>query len=226
VEGPPPIPSESRPARTWKSTAFGWLFKPFEKLGGSVLLVSGLSGIVLSAGAAWAFAIHTDGVLDLHYGSQLPFWIYLTQGLINWICMVMLLLPFGFWLGNRRFRLLELLGTQALARLPYLLAILFMGFPPVRRAFDWLVAGILVEATLVDLQQIPSLTFIRDSLLILLLSIPTLLAAVWMVWLMYHGYTKVFQLRWQQAVWSFVIALIAAEVVSKFAIMGLLRGVL
>jgi hypothetical protein len=101
-----------------------------------------------------------------------------------------------------------------------------MGFPPVRRAFDWLVAGILVEATLVDLQQIPSLTFIRDSLLILLLSIPTLLAAVWMVWLMYHGYTKVFQLRWQQAVWSFVIALIAAEVVSKFAIMGLLRGVL
>ncbi len=215
----PPGLGKAGAAPNWKHRGFTWLVKPFDRIAGWPVLGAGLAVLVATAFLGWRFGIHTDGVLDLHYGSFLPFWVFLAQGFINWACMVLFLLPLGCWLSRNEFRFLDLLGTQALARWPYLPAVLIMGIPAYRDTVEVLSMDLLMRV-----QEVPDAAFIRDAMIVTALSVPMMIFIVWMVWLMYHGYTRVFRLNWKRAAWSFVVAVLAAETVSKLVIWRLIEN--
>lgn len=209
----PPRRGKAGAAPDRKRHGFTWLVKPFDRIAGWPVLGAGLAALAATALFGWRFGVHTDGVLDLHYGPYLPLWIFGAQGVANWLCMVLFLLPFGWWLSREPFRITDHLGTQAFARWPYLPTVLIMGIPAYRATVEALTMD-LMTAT----QAAPDAAFIRDALIVTVLAIPPMAFGVWMGWLMYHGYSHVFRLNWKRAVWSFLIALIAAEIVSKLMI--------
>ena len=163
---------------------------------------------------AWlggASDIHYDGVLDIHSGltGQLyPAWFFIAEGLINWIAMCVVLSIFGLIFSRQKFRVIDLLGTQALARWPYLIA----GLAPLPIGFhryaQHLQSKLIPTSKAVAAQSGDMVWFIVANVVIVL-------TLIWMVILMYKAYAVSCNLKGTKAIGSFIAGLIIAEVASK-----------
>ncbi len=192
-----------------------WLFKPFERISGEVALTLGLVGIVLTALVARLGGLQTDGVLDLHFAEDMPLWKLLVQGLLNWLVLAGMLLVTGRWLSSSRFRVIDLLGTQAAARWPMLLAGGYLAIPAIGNRISQLSARMMEQMPAEPGQVTADLAHLLEAMWLTLLSLPILLSLAWMVWLMYHGYARVCRISGMRAVFSFIGVLIAAEIITS-----------
>lgn len=116
-------------SRLWQ-----WLFNPFKFVAGYKALLSGLAVILISAFIASFSNTDFDGVLDVRMGLEAPLWCFFAEGLINWICVAAPLFFFGLIVSRSSFRAIDVFGTQALARGPYLIAAVVM-LPDANRRF-------------------------------------------------------------------------------------------
>ena len=186
-----------------------WLFRPFSRIAGPLSLGIGIAVLLATAAVGWWWrGVYTDGVIDLHIGPAAPFSVFLMLSGIAWLTLAVGLLVVGHWLTNTRYRIVDLLGTQALARWPLLPASLVIGMPPYRHALEESTAAVMLTGG----------AAIPDFAIVFALSLVPLAAVVWMVWLMYHSYALVFNLKGPRSVWSFALVLLVAEVLSKLAI--------
>ena len=192
-----------------------WLFNPFRVVAGYKALLLGLAIILISALVSSLGNTHFDGVLDVHTGLQAPLWLFFAEGLINWICMVIPLFFFGLIMSSSSFRMIDVLGTQALARGPYLITALVM-LPDANRRF-----GVYVMSKLTQTASTATINYI-DMLVSVFAIIVGILMAIWMVALMYRAYAVSCNTKGAKAISTFIVSLIGAEVLSKFAILQLL----
>lgn len=82
----------------------------------------GLVLMLATGGLAILSRTHFDGVLDTHVGMAAPPWIFLTYSFVNWLCLAGVLWIAGaISRGSSGFRPIDLFGTQALARWPFLI---------------------------------------------------------------------------------------------------------
>ncbi|MHC4460785.1 MAG: hypothetical protein ACYS6W_02915 [Planctomycetota bacterium] len=196
-----------------------WLFNPFKFVAGYKALLSGLVIILLTAFIASFGNIHFDGVLDVHTGLEAPLWCFFAEGLINWICMAVPLFFFGLIVSRSSFRAIDILGTQALARGPYLIAALAM-LPDANRRFgEYLTARFTQATPAVAINYADVLVFAFAVFAVIVI----ILMTVWMVALMYMAYTLSCNIKGAKAVITFIVSLIGAEVLSKAVILQLLR---
>jgi hypothetical protein len=198
------------------------LFNPFRYVAGVASLVLGLAAILVSGVVCYFAQVHFDGVLDVHFIDSAPLWFFLAEGLIAWLCMALVLQIFGAMLAPARFRFVDMLGTQALARWPYLF-IALVSLPP---GFERMIQYLTEKA----LKTPPSVTVTVADGAVTVLGLSVIFAAtVWTVLLMYRGYavsTGIKEMR--KKTLSFIVALIIAEVVCKviFIIMAVKTGAL
>jgi len=191
-----------------------WLFNPFRVVAGYKALLLGLAIILISALVGSLSNTHFDGVLDVHTGTEAPLWLFFAEGLINWICMVVPLFFFGLIVSRSSFRAIDVLGTQALARSPYLITALAMLPDANRRIGEYLIAKFTQTAPTATINYI-------DILVFMLAMVFTILMTVWMVALMYRAYCVSCNIKGARAIGTFIVSLIGAEVLSKFAILRL-----
>jgi len=190
------------------------LFNPFRFVAGYKALLSGLVIILASAFIASLGNTDFDGVLDVHTGLEAPMWFFFAEGLINWICMAVPLFFFGLIVSRSSFRAIDVLGTQALARGPYLIAAVVM-LPDANRRFgEYLTAKFTQNAPTVGINYIDALIFTFALIVIILM-------AVWMVALMYRAYAVSCNIKGVRAIITFIVSLIGAEVLSKAVILQL-----
>ncbi len=201
----------SRP-RAWE-----WLFQPFRYVAGGTALALGLAAIVVTGLVGAVSATHLDGVLDLHTGRPAPWWVFPLEGVIDWLALALLLLLLGKLVTRTAFRARDLLGTQALARAPMLLPVIAALLPGYQR-----LAGQILQALP---RGAPPAFVGADALSFAVVLLLTVLAVVWMVVLMYQSYSLCTNTRGVRAAVSFIIAVLAAEVISKLAIVALLAHV-
>ena len=205
--------------RTDTKTAAGnhlcqWLFNPFRFVAGYKALLSGLGVILISEFVGSFGNTHFDGVLDVHTGLEAPLWFFFAEGLINWICMAVPLFFFGLIVSRSSFRAIDVFGTQALARGPYLIAAVAM-LPDANRRFgEYLMAKLTQAAPTVAINYADVLIFVFAIILIILM-------AVWMVALMYRAYAVSCNIKGAKAIATFIVSLIGAEVLSKAVILQL-----
>lgn len=195
-----------------------WLFNPFRFVAGFRALLLGLAIILLSAFLGWHGSTHFDGVIDVHTGLQGPLWFFFAEGLINWICMAIPLFFFGLIVSRRSFRMIDVLGTQALARWPYLVTSLVMLPGANRRFAEYLMSRLGLGATSVSINYIDMLIFAFAMFL-------SILMAIWMVALMYRAYAVSCNIKGARAIITFIIGLLSAEVLSKLVILQMFSRV-
>lgn len=177
------------------------VINPFIYLAGAKALIIGVSGILLSGVVAYFTNTHFDGVLDIHYGAGKPFWVFLSVGLVNWIVVAFTLGIAAVILSGTRFRIIDLLGTLAVARIPFILTTLIPLFYEPNRLLD------LLEGT------IPLST--SDIFGITISGLIALIVIIWVITWTYQAYTHTANLKGSKAVSSFIIALIVATVIDK-----------
>jgi hypothetical protein len=192
------------------------LFNPSVYFAGWNALGKGLGLMVLALLIAQAGGVVFDGVLDMHLGGKLP-WTAPAFGLIDWLCLSAVLVLCGKLVSKTAFRVVDVFGTQALARWPTVLMAL-IALPP---AFGNYSRQLVDQVTRNPL-QLPPLN--ADAIYFFAATLLMLPLIVWMIALMYTAYAVSCNLRGLRAGLSFTLGLILAEILSKLAIYALLRA--
>ena len=177
-----------------------YLFNPFERIAGWQALFLGLVAIGLTAVVGKINNIAFDGVLDIHGGVSFGFLTSFIMQAVDFSVLFLTMWTAGICFSKSKIRVIDVAGTIALARTP-MLAVVLICFLPIapEDPFD-----------------------ILRTVIFAIIMIPLI---VWMVALMYNAYTVSCHLKGGRAVWSFVGALLVAEIISKLIFIFLLSGI-
>ena len=190
-----------------------WLFNPFVRFAGAPALGIGLTIVVASGLLAAVAGVHLDGLLDFHPGYAVPLWVPVVEGMVNWSVFTMLVWPVSLMITARTVRLVDIAGTQALARFPLLLSALVCVPPGVRRAHEETVAA-MAQGRLALPQGWESVVA----------GIVLTACWFWMVWLMWKAFSLCCNRRGTRAAAIFAAVVLAGEVATKYLLDGILRG--
>lgn len=169
------------------------LINPFTKIAGFPSLIWGLSIIILSAFLASFNNIHFDGVLDIHLGLDAKWYYFILEVVIDWLCISILFYIMSIALSKSSIRIIDIFGTQALARFPYLLVSL-VGFLPYLKDLS--------------IGTLPFILFAIFSVLIL----------IWYLVLAFNALKIAANLQGSKLIISFISGVILAEIASKYLI--------
>ena len=176
-----------------------WLFNPFIYIAGAKALIIGWAAMLVTAVICYFSKTHFDGVIDVHTGHTSPMLVFFLEVVIDWGCPVAVFYITGRIFSTSSIRLIDIAGTFATAR--------WVMIFPALAAF-----GVYTPAKApVTVDDI--LRSITPSVIVF--GLFTVLFAIWMIALMYSAFTTSCNLKGGKAVWSFIIGLIIAEVLSK-----------
>ena len=161
--------------------------------------------LVLTGCFAFWGKVRFDGLLDFHMAlPPVPLWINIAEQLLSWLLLGSLLSLAGKAISKSTPRIVDVFGTQALARFPYLLVSLTMLAPGPSRFAHELVAG------RVSLDH-----FSVDMAAFLFVVVFGLVMMIWMIVLMYRAFAVSCNVSGKAAISIFTVALIAGEIISK-----------
>lgn len=181
-----------------------WLFNPFYYIAGGKALMIGIVVMLTTGLFANLGKARFNGLLDFRIGLPAqPWWLNVSEVLISWLIFSCLLLISGKFVSKSRVRAIDVFGTQALARTPYLFASLFALIPATHR----FVQKMAINPT--ALQQVS-----LDMLIYISMAIFTILMMVWMVLLMYRAFSISCNAIGKSAVSVFIVSLIVGEILS------------
>lgn len=182
-----------------------WLFNPFIRIAGTRSLVIGLAGIVVAGLLAAGAGIHFDGLLDVHAGDEVALWVPVVEGLVNWAVFTLLLLLVALLFSKSAVRLVDIAGTQAMARMPLLPVAAICNLPLIQDAFDGLAAALLGG-------ELEGAAFSGLVAAILV----TLTGVVWMVTLMWKAFSISCNMTGGRAIALFVLAVLLGEAATLY----------
>jgi hypothetical protein len=194
-----------------------WLFNPFRVVAGYKALLLGLAFILVSSFVGYLGNTHFDGLLDVHTGREAPLWFFFAEALINWLSLAIPLFFFGLIVSRSSFRVVDVFGTQALARWPQLITALVM-LPDANRRFAAYIMFKFVRGAPTATGNCADMVIFAFALLV------AIAMTIWMVTLMYRGYAVSCNIKGGKAISTFIVSLMGAEVLSKFAILLLYRA--
>jgi len=185
-----------------------WLFNPFHYVAGGRALLVGLAAVLVTGLVGYLSKTHFDGVLDVHTGLAAPLWLFLFEGLLDWIVMGALLVIAGKVISKSRVRVLDVFGTQALARTPALVTALFALLPGYQRFTAHALAQL--DTRFPDVQTTAS-----DNVAFAVTALVMVVMIVWMVALMYRAFSVSCNVTGGKAIGFFIAAIVLGEVISK-----------
>jgi len=182
-----------------------WLFNPFHFLAGGQALAWGLACIALTAWLGGIFDFRFTGVISFQHTAPAPLWHAIAQGFMAWAIPSALLYIGGRLISRSRVRPIDVFGTQALARAPWLLIALIAVSPPFRDLTASLVAQGISHLSIAQLALLSAVGIV----LILLL--------VWIVLLMYRAFAVSCNVAGGRAIAVFIAAIALGEVATGAA---------
>ena len=188
------------------------LFNPFVYIAGAKALGLGLAAILLAGLVGSASNTHFDGVLDTHTGAEAPLWFFLAEGVIDWLCLSIVLWLAGKIISQSSFRAIDLFGTQALARWPSLfITVLTLATPYQRFGRE------LIEQLKRGKFEFNS----TDALIFFAVALAMIPFICWMVALMYKSFSVSCNVKGAKAIVTFIIGIVLAEILSKLCLIPL-----
>ncbi len=196
---------DAGPMMQEKMTLARWLFNPFVRIAGTTSLIGGLVAIGVGGLAAAAAGIRFDGLLDMHFVQSVPVWLPILEGFLNWITISVLFVLIGqFFGGGSGVRLIDIAGTQALARAPLVPAAAICTLPLIRNSLAELPPAI------------QNYDFAAVGPGVLFASLLMLAGIVWMVVLMWNAFSVSCNIKGGRGIALFAVALVIGELSTKF----------
>ncbi|MBN1184128.1 MAG: hypothetical protein JXB49_17680 [Bacteroidales bacterium] len=168
------------------------LFNPFEYIAGTKALIIGI--LILLASSVLDF--YSERTLPM--GMSVNLTKYLSINLGSFVIFSVLLFIVGLIFSTSKVRFIDVIGTQALARYPGIIASLISFIPAYNRFLTHTYSKIMQKACVIDLS-----TFEIVSSLILYLC--TLLMGIWTMILMFNAFKVATNLKGERGVLIFVI---------------------
>ncbi|WP_462280304.1 hypothetical protein, partial [Salinivirga cyanobacteriivorans] len=176
--------------------------------GGNAFVIGVL--VVLTTSLVGLYSqVHFPDVISVKMAPPFPLKYYILQGLMNWVVLSTVFYLLSVIFSKSRVRFIDVLGTQALARFPYLLAAL-TGFSDAMNRFgDYILYQVMDKGEPVVLGSETILTAIMLIVFIILMTI-------WLVVLMYNAFSVSANLKGPKSIFIFIGGLITAILISAF----------
>lgn len=188
------------------------LFKPFEKYSEKTLLLVGVIFTLIGSFVSYTFNIRFDGVFDIHFVSNALFYQALLDNLINIFCLILFLYISTKYI-NKKTRLIDILTTSMVARVPFYLLPFFNINGMIGKASEEIIQFANPEL----ISQISS----SNLFIIVVFGIITILFLVWYISLLFNGFKVASNAKGKVPIILFSISLLFAEILSKFLIFQL-----
>lgn len=172
------------------------LINPFRYLAGTRALILGLAAILATAVIGYFSKTNFPDVISTKVGYSQPLYIGIINNLCNWIALSSILYIASLIFSKSKVRPIDVFGTQALARFPYLLVS--------TTGFAWNALG-------VDLKK--SLSPVEITIIIPILLISVMLT-VWLVVLMYNAFRESSNIKGNKSILIYTVSLLLAVALS------------
>ncbi len=194
--------------KTISNNKFSVIINPFSRIAGFQALLVGFAFIAATSVFAYIFGTHFNGLLDIKFGStEVEYLVFLLYGIINVSVVSILFYVSGGIVSKSRIRFIDVIGTQTLARYPYILAP-FLNINGIsERAGAYIMYKFL---NIGESVQIENYELILSAVFMLIM----LLLIVWMIALMYNAYRIACNVKGANAVLSFIIVIFVAEILT------------
>ncbi len=191
----------------WKT-----IFNPFEKFDEKPLLLFGIAITLIGSFFGFFFQVSYDGVLDAHQNS-VTFIGSLKENTVNIFSIFVVLLVLGKII-NRRTRIIDILNTSLVSRLPIYLTATFVNNPAMEKVANQVLEN---KDNLQNFQFNPT-----DLVVIMGISMVMMVLLCYFIVFLVNGFRTATNVKkWQHFV-LFAIAIVVAEIISKFLIYNLI----
>lgn len=193
-----------------------FLLNPFEKIAGQQALRYGIVIMLVSALLSILFNARFDGILDLHFTNVSPGWkvAFLDQA-VNIISLFIAFFIVARLFGAKHTRWIDIIGTFALARAPYMLLPLLNFNNELGGYGERLLE--LISST--PYEELNSADFFEWWMIPYFLIL--FLGLVWMVILYFYAFKVSTNLKGNKLIFAFIIGIFTAELISKLLILSL-----
>ena len=185
------------------------LINPFHYIAGFKSLILGVIIILSTSIIGYLSNTHFPDVISIKTSPHFPAYYFIIQGLLNWIIASAIFYMASLLFSKSSVRIIDIFGTQALARAPYLLAS-FVGFSDSINAFGkYLLWTLMHQGEPVEISSI-------NIMIAILFMFFTLLLTIWMITLMLNALKVSANLKGSRLAIIFIVGLIISMVISVY----------
>lgn len=185
------------------------LVNPFQYLAGLKSLILGLAIILATAVIGYYSNTHFPDIISVKICHDFSIWYFVIQGLLNWFILSTIFYFASIITSKSSVRPIDIYGTQALARFPYLLAS-FMGFSDALNDFSkHLLWTLLKKGEPIEISSL-------QIVIAILILASSLILTIWLIALMFNAFKVSANLKGNKLVFTFIICLILSLVASGY----------
>jgi len=157
------------------------LFNPFKYIAGFKSLILGLVILFATSILAYYANTHFPDVISVKTSSDYPFIYYLIQCLSNWLIVSFVFYIIAIISSTSKIRIIDIFGTQALSRFPYLIASLIGFSKSLDNLRNYISFVVFKSGETFDISNL-------DLIIAVLLMLLTLLLTIWLITLMFNAF--------------------------------------
>jgi len=184
-------------------------FNPFRYIAGLRSLLAGIVILLLTAVTGYFSHTHFPDLISIKLSPAFPLWYFVVQVFTNWLVISVVLYLLALIFSSSSVRIVDIFGTQAVARFPYLLAALTGLFGALSKFGKYIMYVQFHRGEPVDISS----GEVAFAVFLMLLS---LLFSIWTIILMYNAFRVSANVKGGKAVVLFITAFIISMVATFF----------
>lgn len=183
------------------------LTNPFETIAGFKSLFWGLLAILSSAILGYFSNTHFPDIISVKTSPDFPVSYFIIQALLNWLVVSTLFYLSSILFSKSAVRAIDIYGTQALSRAPYLLVAL-MGFSDAIENFGkYMLWNLMQQGEPIEITTV-------GIVIAIIFMVLTLLLTVWLITLMFNAFKVSANLKGTKLIVIFIVVLVSSIVLS------------
>ncbi|MCH7409483.1 hypothetical protein MM239_08760 [Belliella sp. DSM 111904] len=188
---------------------FKKLTNPFTYIAGKKSLLIGLLVIFATSIVAFYSNTYFPDIISVKMGVDLSLISGVTQNFLNWIVVSLLFYLAAISLSKSKIRIVDIFGTQALARIPYFFVSLISFSEVIDLYGKYLLWVYMKHGEPIEI------TMVQKSIAVFFLFV-SLLLTIWLVTLMFNAYKVAANLKGARLIASFIVIMIISMVVLTY----------
>lgn len=183
------------------------LYNPFKYIAGWESLLAGIAVLLATSVIGYYSHINFPDLISVKTTEGIPFYILLIENGSNWLVLSILLYVVALIFSPSSVRAVDIFGTQALARFPYLLAAITGFSGSIDKFGHYTVWNFLHMGEPVEITS-------GEITLAIVLLILNILFSVWMVALMFNAFKISANMKGTKLTVSFIIAIVVSTILT------------
>lgn len=184
-----------------------YLFNPFRYIAGWESLAAGIVVLLATSVIGYYCNIHFPDLISVKTNQGIPYYVLLFENTINWLAPSILLYVAALIFSQSSVRAIDIFGTQALARAPYLIAAL-TGFSGTIDKFG---RYTLWKSVNVGDPVVMSTGEIMLAITLLLFMV---IATIWMITLMYNAFKISANIKGPKLIILFIVIMVLSTAIT------------